>query len=323
MHVFVFNRFPTRLVGAYGGLHEHRSATPEIDRIAAEGTVFDHVYVTSAECDVAKTWEPLSGIHASIRFLPGVAAPLLETQSAQESDASRSKIDQWLSAESWSKLVQFWRDDGFEISDTLTPQSVFDVDHDLFEELFDEEILFACDDAVEFLNAVERAAAFASDRELQQVLETEDVGDFLITSQRGGAPAGMISEPLLDSWRHVPLIFCSQCTTPGRFANIVALESVIDVICGQQAEGQETGSAIGAVTACASDHAIFSVGDDVAVRTADGLLTREVRDDTIRERFFAKPDDRWNQLDLASQLFDRLDRYRAYLPAVSDAPGPL
>lgn len=299
MNLILAERFPTWLIGCYGGFRTIGSATPTLDRLALSGVVFDFVYETRST-GAPNRPKPLS------RMIPGVRpARLVLSELAVE---AALKIGE----EAWTEIIQFWIDDGFDFDLSTGPGDIFSLqDTDLLAELFDDDIVLSCDPAAKLLNTVELLDARRVDAELAEHLQGMADEPIAVAALAGGVPAGVLSDPLLDVWRHVPVVVAGPQVPQSRQCGLFAIDALLEPIASDEAIALDT------MLDCAVDHLILQAPSGIAVRCDDGLLTREVRDREPYERFFVKPGDRWNQLNVAAQEGEQLGRYRDLLTRAS------
>lgn len=290
MKQFIFERFPTWLIGAYGGLGSGTSPTPMFDRLASRGLVFDNVFAT--ESFGAAAQEIISP-----SFDPGV-----------RHSATAAMIDQgitnWFSESAWAELRTVLIGEGYGLSEeAMLSDFVRELDDQFVEEILSEDFLFEFDPVAEFHTASMRLAASRADRRLAAALDVEEEA-VILSAKVGGVPPTVVEDKRLDGWRHVPMVAIGKNLPTGRCPDLMDVSTAM-LVAEQALQGRIEPSST------PDDQWLqFDFEDSIAIRDHHGLYSREHTSDGVRERFFIKPDDRWNQLNVAAQQGDLLDQYR-------------
>lgn len=260
------------------------------DRLASRGLVFDNVFAT-------ESFGSASQAIISPSFDPGVPH-----------SATAAMIDQgitnWFSEPAWSELRAVLIDEGYGLSDeTLLRDFVRGLDDQLLEEILYEDFFFEFEPAAEFHTASMRLAASRADRLLASALDVED--DVVVVSAKaGGVPPTVVEDRRLDGWLHVPMVVLGKNVPIGRCPDLMNVSTAM-LVAEQALQGRIEPSST------PNDQWLqFDFEDSIAIRDHQGLYSREHTSDGVRERFFIKPDDRWNQLNVAAQQGDLLDQYR-------------
>lgn len=258
--LLLFDRLPAWMPGCYGGV-----PTPAFDSLAARGTVHDFAFVTTPPAVGETAFE--------VRRHPGVPADLAAADLREP-----GRLNESVEEADWSELLELWSEDGFEFDAAdLQPADLPDL---LAEtpELLSDDLRYESDEAARVAAAVERLALLDADDWLGDQLDADCA--VAVTALTGGTPLPRPDETLLDTARHVPLIVSAG--RPSRCGDLIdASRFLADGVLEPSAELRWCDAA----------------GE--ALRTPTHLNLRETTGDGVFVRRFAKPDDRFCQLNIA------------------------
>lgn len=276
---------PIWSLGVYGSLFDDRSATPFLDRLAGSGFTLDAVFAADVLTHESDAGRLVSGCEVEVAI----------------NDLQPGAIDAWLPTDCFPRLCEDLLNDGVSAAAVTNPQTLAEhIAVDGIDGYWDATLLLELDEAAQFARAM--ALARASEIDNRLAAELGDLDDVLAAKPTAilclpyPGPPGVPTQPICDNRRHVGVVLAGSGIPMTRDRAMLSLDRLASLLCEDSVE-------LPRLRQIATEAIRFETQTHRAVRTQEAFFIERREPDeidgTLDARLFLKPDDRWNQFNVA------------------------